>query len=168
LQGKSAVKGLNRDTLVALVLLVICGVFIAASFDIRETSFGQMESTVWPRIILAALTVLTLVYLGQSLRGMSPGDSEAPLSVRAWFVRYRNAFFCYGLFLVFLLSLPILGMLVGGVLFIFLMLTVLGGHRPRQLVVHAMIACLSFGAMWAIFTFGLRVMLPQGMIFSVL
>lgn len=161
-------KSLNRDTVVALALLLICGVFIAASFDIRETSFGQMESTVWPRIILAALTLLTLIYLGQSLRRVSTEPTGEPAGLRTWLVRYTNAFWCYGLFLAFLLTLPILGMLIGGVLFVFSMLTILGGHQPRQLLLHAMIACLSFGAMWAIFTYGLHVMLPQGMIFSVL
>lgn len=161
-------KSLNRDSVVALLLLLLCGLFIAASFDIRETRFGQMESTVWPRIIIAALTGLTLIFLGQSLRKDSVESSGEPRGLGAWLARYKNAFWCYGLFLVFLLSLPILGMLIGGVLLVFCMLTVLGGHQPRQLVLHAMIACLSFGAMWAIFTYGLRVILPQGMIFSVL
>ena len=160
-------KGLNRDTVVALVLLALCAVFIGATFEIRQTSFGQMESSVWPRIVLAVLTVLVLCYLGQSLRGGHAQDRRTPSTVRAWLSRYRNAFWCYGLFLAFLLTLPILGMLIGGILFVFCMLTVLGGSQPRQLVLHALIASISFGAMWAIFTFGLRVMLPQGVVFSV-
>jgi hypothetical protein len=159
-------KSINRDTLVAVLLLLICGVLIVASFDIRKTSFGQMESTVWPRIILATLTGLALVYLGQSLRA-APEEGAARLSLRTWITRYKNAFWCYGLFLAFLLLLPVLGMLLGGVLFVFCMLSVLGGHQPRQLLSHAIIAIVSFGAMWSIFTFGLRVILPQGVIFSV-
>ncbi len=160
-------KGLNRDTVVALVLLALCAVFIGATFEIRQTSFGQMESSVWPRSVLAVLTVLVLCYLGQSLRKCRIEAREPRSTVRAWLSRYRNAFWCYGLFLIFLLTLPILGMLIGGILFVFCMLTVLGGSQPRQLVLHALIAAISFGAMWAIFTFGLRVMLPQGVVFSV-
>jgi cytochrome c biogenesis protein ResB len=42
------------------------------------------------------------------------------------------------------------------------MMSVLGGWSPRLIVLHAAIAVLSVGAMWSIFTFGLRVMLPEG------
>ena len=155
-------KGANRDTLVSLVLLLICGVFIAASFEIRETSFGQMESTVWPRIILAALTLLALVYLGQSLGRASTQGSGASRGLRAWLSRYRNAFWCYGLFLAFLLSLPVLGMLIGGTLLVFQLLGALGGWSPRQLALHAAIALVAVGGVWSLFTFGLGVILPQG------
>ena len=43
---------------------------------------------------------------------------------KGWLGRYRNALACYGLFLVFLLTLPWLGMLIGGTLFVFAVLTV--------------------------------------------
>ena len=33
----------NRDTLVAIFLLVICGVFLVASFEIREPDYGQLS-----------------------------------------------------------------------------------------------------------------------------
>ena len=160
-------RGLNRDTVVALVLLALCAVFIGASFEIRQTSFGQMESSIWPRIVLAVLTALVLCYLGQSLRQKPAGGRQSSTTFGTWLSRYRNALWCYGLFLAFLLTLPILGMLIGGILFVFCMLTVLGGSQPRQLMLHGLIASISFGAMWAIFTFGLRVMLPQGVVFSV-
>ena len=51
---------------------------------------------------------------------------------------------------------------IGGSLLVFLLMTVLGGAAPRQLVLHAVIAVLSVGAMWSVFTFGLRVLLPRG------
>ena len=63
-----------------------------------------MESSVWPRIVLAVLTVLVLCYLGQSL-AQGQAEAQGPRStVRAWLSRYRNAFWCYGLFLAFLLN----------------------------------------------------------------
>ena len=49
---------LNRDTVVALALLVGCGAFWVESFSIRETSYGQIQSWVWPQVILAVLTVM--------------------------------------------------------------------------------------------------------------
>jgi len=90
-----------------------------------------------------------------------PGWSGA---AAGWARRYRNPAICFGLFFLFLASLPYLGMLIGGTLFVFLALTCLGGHSPRALAAHAAIAAATIGGMWAIFTFALRVFLPPGVI----
>ena len=154
----------NRDTLAAIVLLVVCGVFIAATFDIREPDYGQLSPAAWPRVILAALTLLSFVYLVQSLRGAPPGEAPGdesaaqPPTRRGW----RNVFWCFGLFLAYLLTLPWLGMLVGGTLFVFALLTVLGGLSPRLLLLHAAIAVFSVGGIWLLFTRALGVFLPAG------
>jgi hypothetical protein len=169
------VKRLNADTVSAVFLLLLTGVFFAATFEIRETSYGQMGSEVWPRLVLILLGVLSATLLLRSVvspaqRAGSDGTEAARSGggLAGWFARYRNAFICYGLFLLFLLTMPWLGMLIGGVLFVFLMLCALGGWQPRQLLIHALVAAASVGAMWAVFTFGLRVILPQGVIFSTL
>lgn len=156
----------NRDTLAAIFLLVLCGVFIAATFEIREPDYGQLSPAAWPRVILAALTLLCLLYLVQSLRGTvatqedARGDeSAAPVSGgRGW----RNVLWCFGLFFVYLLALPWVGMLVGGTLFVFALLTALGGASPRLMALHAAIAIGSVGGMWLLFAHGLGVFLPTG------
>ena len=58
-------------------------------------------------------------------------------------------------------------MLIGGVLFVFLALSVLGEWSRRAVAIHAAIALISITGMWAIFTFGLRVMLPAGEILNI-
>jgi hypothetical protein len=158
------VTRLNRDTVVAAVLLVVWAAFLAASFDIRETTYGTMGSEVWPRAILAALVVLTLGYLVQSL-----GRPGAPVAAGAggWLGRHRNAAWCFALFALFLITLPWLGMLLGGAAFVFALLTALGHREPRHLALHAAIAVGAVGLMWAIFTFGLGVILPEGEILRV-
>jgi hypothetical protein len=165
---------LNRDTLAAIVLLVMTGVFFIATFDIRTPDYGQLSPTVWPRTILVVLTILLLIYLVQSLRrgdervreepveSLSDGEGSIAEKALAW----RNIFWCFGLFLLFLLTLPWLGMLVGGMAFVFLLLTALGGWTPRLMAVHAAVAVLSVGGMWSLFTFGLGVFLPQGELFG--
>ncbi len=162
----------NRDVVVALLLLLFCGVFFWESFNIRLTDYGQMNSAVWPRAVLAALALASVIYLAQALRGnFAPapeaGD-EAPRShgLLTWLASYRNAFFCYGLFLLFLLTLPFFGMLIGGILFVFFALTFLGSLELRLVPIHAAVAVGTVGAMWAIFTFGLRVFLPEGALIS--
>jgi putative tricarboxylic transport membrane protein len=159
--GKSLVTGINRDTVVAVVLLAVCGLFAWQSTLIRDMGFETIGSEVWPRIVLAVLFVLSSIYLIQSVRqggGGASGDEPR----QRFLSKYRNAFWCYGLFLAFLVSLPWLGMLLGGMLFVFAALTAMGRRTPRSLVAHAAIAILSIGAMWAVFTYGLNVILPAG------
>ena len=93
----------------------------------------------------------------------APGEGGG---LRGWFRRYQNALWCYVLFAGFLLSLKYLGMLIGGSLFVFLTLTVLGERSLRAHLRHAAIAVASIAFMWSVFTFGLNVILPQGELFS--
>jgi len=41
-------------------------------------------------------------------------------------------------------------------------LTTLGHKTPKFLLLHAVIAIVSVGAVWSLFTFALRVYLPEG------
>ncbi|MBL4837615.1 MAG: tripartite tricarboxylate transporter TctB family protein [Kordiimonadaceae bacterium] len=138
--------------------------FINATFEIKAPLFGQMSSALWPRIILVSLTLLSILFLIRSLRLEKP-EWEQKGSLKNWFRYYKNPIYCFGLFFLFLASLPYLGMLLAGVTFVFLMLSMLGGWAPKKLLLHASVAILFVGMMWSIFTFVLGVILPQGEIF---
>jgi len=159
---------LNRDVYIAIFLLVLCAVCLVATFDFREVDYGILTPAAWPRIILVALTILSLIYLVQSVRRGASSHNGEPFSVKGLLEKYRNPLWCYGLFLLFLLTLDFLGMLIGGVLFVFCLLTVIGGASVRQLITHALIAIVMIGAMWALFTYALGVIFPQGEIFTTL
>ena len=150
----------TRDSYVALFLLALCGLFFHASFDIEVTNYGTIQSSLWPRVILTALTAMSALFLVTSLR--RPDESVARES--GFFRRYRNALWIFALFFLFVATLPVLGMLIGGFLFVFLALNALGPPRLaiRPVATHGAIAALAVGLMWAIFTFGLRVILPEG------
>lgn len=158
--------GTNRDTIAAIFVMVMTAVAFWATFDIQVRDDGVMQATVWPRAIIALLAVLGVVYFLQSTGVIPSGDASAGETERRGigeFLRfYANPLWCLGLYFVFLATLPWLGMLIGGTLLVFMMLNVLGGMAPRKLVLHVVIAALSIGAMWAIFTFALRVALPDG------
>lgn len=156
-------KRLNRDAITALLLLVLCGVLFWTTFSIREVPFSEMGSEVWPRFILILLFVLSVVYLFRSVT--LPQPETASFSLARWFKTYQNALICFAMFLVFLLSLPYLGMLVAGILFVFITQSIIGGFSPRQLLFHAVVSVLAVGGMWSIFTFALRVVLPAGDLF---
>ncbi len=155
----------RRDTVVAVFLLLVCGTFFAASFDIRETSYASLGSEVWPRAILAVLFVFSLVLLAQSLKRRDHGARLGGGGIKGWLSAYRNALACYLLFGLYLLTLPYLGMLIGGGLFVFATLTAIGRRDLRSLGLHAAIAAGTIGFMWSVFTYGLNVMLPAGELF---
>ena len=166
---------LNRDVVIAIVLLMACGVLFWSTFDIRVPDYGQLMPSTWPRVILGALTLLSAIYLLQSLRrGPAPKDdyiedAEAPAAapgLLGWVAYWRNPIWCFFLFFLYLVTLPVLGSLIGGVLFVFALMGVLGGWRPRNLLLHGVLALVTVGGMWALFTYGLGVILPPGEIFS--
>ncbi len=154
----------NRDTVVAILLLVGCGVLLNASFDIREPDYGQLSPATWPRVIVGVITLLSLIYLVQSIRRGVPEEpgEKATRGLGEWMAHWRNVFFVFALFFAYLVVLPWLGMLVGGIAFVFLLLNALGGWSPDRLARHAAIAAVSVGGMWSVFTFGLGVILPRG------
>ncbi len=156
---------INRDVIIAIILLLICGLFFWSSFDIRLPDYGSLRPSTWPRVIIAALTVLSLIYLVQSLnapREAAETPAAKPRNVREWLANWRNVIWCFVLFFAYLMSLPILGMLIGGMLFVFLLLCALGSWSLRHLALHAAIAIATVGGMWSLFTFGLGVILPPG------
>jgi len=55
-------------------------------------------------------------------------------------------------------------MLIGGITFVYVLMGVLGGWDGNKPVLHAVFAVCTIGAMWSLFTFGLGVLLPPGMI----
>ena len=153
----------NRDILAAVFLLILTCVFYAATFTIKKTSFGTVGSEIWPRAILIGQGVLCILYLANALRGFYQADQLRPGGgIVGWFATYRNALICFAMYALFLVTLPYLGMLIGASLFVFLLFNFLGGWGARQLAIHAAISVITMGAMWAVFTFGLRVILPEG------
>ncbi|MEK9680083.1 MAG: tripartite tricarboxylate transporter TctB family protein [Rhodospirillaceae bacterium] len=158
---------LNRDVFVGIFLLVICGAFFYASFDIQKPLFGQMSSALWPRIVLTPLTILSLIFLIKSAMTTEP-VREARGGPKGWLGYYKNPIIIFLLFAIFLATMPYLGMLIGGILFVFILLSYLGGWTPRDLAIHGAIAVGTVGFMWSVFSFALGVILPQGELLSIL
>jgi len=155
----------NRDFFVAVFFFVLSAVMFVASYWLPEPMFGQLPSWTWPRVILVPLGFLSLILVMQSQRG---GQERVELSeLGRWFKENVNPFICFGLFFGFLYLMPVLGMLLGGLIYVFLTLSVLGGWKPRQLVLHAGISVFFVFGMWAVFSLALGVVLPEGTILRV-
>ncbi len=166
---------ISRDTLVSIFLLVFCGFLIWAGFQIRDPQFGELSPAAWPKAVSYVLTFFCLIYFVQSLmadrrRGVSEevspqhSDSVRKPGPGGWLQYYANPIICFALYFLFLISLPWLGTLIAGIALVFALMSVLGGVQPRQVGLHLLIAVVSVGAMWVLFTYGLRVLLPRGVL----
>lgn len=159
-------RRLNRDTVVAAVLLIAGGVLFWDTFQWRRTPYATMASSVWPRFILIIFFALCAIYLIRSLvRGVEAGAPKA--TFRGWLAYYRNPLWCYGLFFLFLITMPYLGMLIGGILFVWAVQAVVGERTLRAQLRNGAIAIGAVGSMWLIFTYALEVILPAGSLFNI-
>ena len=157
---------LNRDTAIAIVSLLICGALLVSTFQMPEPMFNQMPATLWPRMIIVPLALLSLVLLAKAQ--MAGADESTPIrSFSDWFSYYKNPIICFALVFLFLVSMPVLGMLIGGLLYVFITLNVLGGWAPQMLLRHGLVAVFFVVGMWTIFTQLLGVFLPEGILLRV-
>jgi len=151
----------NADVIIALLLMVVCVALFAETFRYETVHLSIIGAKLWPRVVVVALFVLSALYLRQSLRA-SARDSASSFNLKAWLSANHNVIASFVLFAAFLVSLPHLGMLIAGVAFVFVTLAVLGPTGLHSHVLHVAIAVVSVGLMWAIFTFALGVIMPQG------
>jgi putative tricarboxylic transport membrane protein len=155
----------NQDTITALCLLAISGVVFADTFRMEPAMFNQMPATLWPRMILAPLALLSVLLLVNAQRAEA-GDT-ARKSLPEWFSYYKNPIVCFFLFFMFLITMPILGMLLGGLAYVFLTLNFLGGWTRAKLIQHGIVTLVCVVGMWLIFTQALGVFLPEGILLRV-
>jgi hypothetical protein len=156
----------KRDAVIAVVLMVITALFFWESYSIPTFEYASIGSEVWPRVILVPLFVLCVVYFVQSIRHAVPPEKKLS-GVGEFLAAYRNPIMSFVIFFIFLWTLDYLGMLIGGTLLVFALLTVLGHRTPKALLLHATIAIVSVGAVWSLFTFALQVYLPEGEILRI-
>lgn len=153
---------INRDTLVAIALLLFCGGAFAHTFAIPAIAYSSMGAAVWPRFVILIIALLSLIYLAESLADPDSPRLGSQGGLAGFAKRYANAFRCYLLFGLFVLTLPHLGILISGVLYVYLTLAAIGLRTPKAHLIHLLIAAVTVVGLWAIFTFGLGVILPEG------
>ena len=152
---------LNRNSLVALCLILASGSLMLASLEIREPDYGVLSPAAWPRLIITILGGLSVIYLLQSIRMPKKArDSESRKSIGEFILYWRNVIAVFSILELYLIGLPYLGVLFGNILFSFIVLTVLGGWRA--ILMHLLVALGASGGMWLLFTYALEVFLPRG------
>jgi hypothetical protein len=159
-------KRINRDTVIAVVLLCLAGFLYYASYSIRTPEFGrlapgQMGPGLWPRIILIGLLIMGTIYLLQSIV-KPPPPAEKLGGMVGWYRHYRNPIWCFAAFAAFLSIIPFLGMLIAGALFVFGLMTLLGPKNSVAIKLHVLTTLGTVGGMWFVFACLLEVQLPKG------
>lgn len=152
---------INADVVIALLLMVICAVFFVETFAYQKVHLAIIGSKLWPRVVVVAMFLLASAYLVQSLR-LPSKRAQQPWSLGQWLRDNRNVIGSFAFYGLFLLTLPYLGMLLGGTLFVFGALTFLGRRTWLNHAIHIAIAVVSVGFMWWVFTHALGVVLPEG------
>ena len=152
----------SQDIGLAIFLLLVSGILFLNTFDIDSFEMLAMGADVWPRIVIVILGLLSVILLVQTLRRPIEAERRKPIRVLDLLAKYRNPLWCYGIFAVYLLTLEFLGMLLGTILLVFSIMTSLGPQRPRAYAINALIAITSVGLMWAIFSYGLMLYMPEG------
>ena len=159
---------IKKDTIVAIFLLLFCGIMINSSFDIEDPGYQGMKASFWPTIVLCLLSIMCLVMLIKSVVTEAENNLNSnDTNLKNVFFKFKNASICFLMFVLFLAFLDYLGMLIGGVLFVFGLLTMLGGFELKKIINHFIISIITIGIMWSIFTFGLKVILPEGEILRI-
>ena len=159
---------IKKDTIVAIFLLLFCGIMINSSFDIEDPGYQGMKASFWPTIVLCLLSIMCLVMLIKSVVTEAENNLNSnDTNLTNVFFKFKNASICFLMFVLFLAFLDYLGMLIGGVLFVFGLLTMLGGFELKKIIHHFIISIITIGIMWSIFTFGLKVILPEGEILRI-
>ena len=161
---------LSKDTIAGLCLIMACGGLMLASLDIREPDYGVLSPAAWPRLIIVIMGILSVIFFlqsvlggGQSARDTAAAAKDAEPRPQGFveFLKYwRNVFYVFITFGLYLFILPQLGMLISNILLSFTLLTLLGGWRP--IVTHLCIAIGTSGGMWLLFSYVLEVFLPRG------
>ncbi len=151
----------NPDIVISLLLMVLSATLFIETFGMQKVHLAIIGAKLWPRIVVIVLFFLSAIYLVQSIRARRP-PAEAPFSLMGWLSENRNVIGCFAIYALFLVTLPYLGMLLGGSLFVFATLTLIGKRDLRGYLIHAVVAVVTIGGMWAVFRFGLGVILPEG------
>ena len=135
---------INKDTIVAIFLLLFCGIMINNSFEIEDPGYQGMKASFWPTVILCLLSVMCLVMLIKSVVYKTDNNLHTiDENTSNIFLKFKNALICFFMFVLFLTFLDYLGMLIGGILFVFGLLTLLGGISPKKLFNHFNISLIT-------------------------
>ena len=89
------IMSINKDTIVAIFLLLFCGIMINSSFDIEDPGYQGMKASFWPTIVLCLLSVMSLVMLIKSMVSSTNNNLNYENVNSGKFYSYFLSILCY-------------------------------------------------------------------------
>lgn len=131
-----------------------------ATFDFASPtglSRGGAGPAVFPRAIIAITALLAVISLIKTFLD----KSEERISLSGAPYRYRSVGLLLGLFLVYVLALPLVGFIASTVAFMFIAQVILtGAKRKKTLLINITVAVVSTILVYFVFTNALNIILP--------
>ena len=145
-------KNSTYDRTVGLCLLVFCALLYWNTFSFKTRLFVELNTTFWPRTILAILAIIGLILV---IRGKLTDEVREPIS---W-----KSLLTAGVGLFYVVLIPVLGFVPLTIVFLTLSFSVIKQDFSRQALVKGMIiAVLATVVIYTLFGQVMNVQLPGG------
>jgi len=145
------------------ILFLTFTVIYGAQFSrIASTPIGVIDSRAYPRMLLILLAVMSLVLIISSLRDLRKTKDQDTAPAEA--VDFRCVLITLLLSAAYVAVLERLGFVIASALYVFFQTVNLCPKEKLSPVKFAIIAVFSSTAIYAIFRYGLLLMLPNGIL----
>lgn len=147
-----------------IILIASVGLFFAAS-EIPTSRFETLGAGAFPQIVCAAIGLLSMVAIVDSLRKISYlGYGRFYTEAKAWMCRRYLVFITLGALTLYILVIPIIGFSIASMIFLFSVQVILMPRSTKSIVIALITALVfSFGLNW-LFAEVSTVFLPRGVI----
>lgn len=145
-----------------IILIASVGLFFAAD-NIPTSRFETLGAGAFPQIVCAAIGLLTIFAIVDSLRKISYlGYGRFYTEVKAWMHRRYLVFITLGALALYILVIPIIGFSIASMIFIFTVQVILMPRTTKSIAIAFITALVfSFGLNW-LFAEVFTVFLPRG------
>jgi hypothetical protein len=145
----------NHDRLVGTILLVGCAILFVETFSFKTRPYVPLNTAFWPRVILGALALVGAILAFKGRIGSETHERIDP-----------NALLVTGGALLFVFSLKWLGFFAAAAVVAACGYVWLSDPRgPRTLVTGVVFGVVSAAVVHLVFRSGLKVQLPEGVLF---
>ena len=161
---------MGSDGIIGAFVILLSGWLYIAAGEIPHLPFLPLGAAFYPRVILAALGVLGALLIATDLRrtrrlGGQLRVQNLGARLKRWASHYRTILLCFGLFGLYVGTLPILGYLISTFLFVAVLQWLLGTRRVQTILAAVIVAASTSSGTYLIFEGYLRIFLPRGIVF---
>ncbi|MFQ3789097.1 tripartite tricarboxylate transporter TctB family protein [Halomonas sp. A29] len=153
---------LTKDRALALAMLVLVGIMLAETSNIRPpTSWQPYGSALFPRILLGVIALLAALIFIKSMIDGVPQRTSPRRTFLQWLAYNKAVLALFAMFGLYALLLPFVGYIVATLCFMVASLALLlGVDTWRKWALNLAVSFTLVPLIYVIFRFGLKVWLP--------